>query len=151
MEAPISPFTETRGMLYFARMLDKIRKHAAGTLREDFHKNLGTALDGRCCQFLRVDYSAVVERTLQGGSDTEILDWCFENGRPLDETDIFIWSEYTRKIGWNDNRSEMLETYKAGSGLGHRDDLITMFAFMDADEGRDAISSCPRSASTPCK
>ncbi|HBR93032.1 MAG TPA: hypothetical protein DEA90_02590 [Opitutae bacterium] len=51
---PISPYTETRGMLYFPRMLDKIRKHAASQLHDDFYKSLGVALDGRCCAYLRI-------------------------------------------------------------------------------------------------
>ncbi len=34
-QTPISAFEATSGMLYFARMLDKIHKHAAGELRDD--------------------------------------------------------------------------------------------------------------------
>jgi hypothetical protein len=47
----------TRGMAYFPRMLDKIRLHARGELGTDYHENLGsaTALDGVCCNFLRVN------------------------------------------------------------------------------------------------
>lgn len=123
-------------MLYFARMLDKIRKYAASDLREDFHKNRGQALDERCCKYMQINYNDLVDRTLEGGSDEAIFDWCMENGRQLSEVDIYIWNEYSRKIGWNDNRSEMLKTYKADSGLSERDDIITMFAYMDADEGR---------------
>ncbi|WP_425609276.1 DUF5069 domain-containing protein [Thalassobacterium maritimum] len=51
---PLSPYTEIRGMLYFPRMLDKIRKHAASQLHDDFHKSFGVALDGRCCAYLRI-------------------------------------------------------------------------------------------------
>jgi len=123
-------------MLYFARMLDKARKEAASELRDDFRKNLGQALDARCCDYLRVDYLALVKRTLAGGSDEEILDWCFQFGRPLSDNDILIWNEFTRKIGWNDSRSEFLEKYKAESGLSDRKEIVTMFDFMEADEGR---------------
>ena len=41
-------------VVFFARMLDKIRLHAQGKLPEDY--NLGWGLDGRCCEFLNVDY-----------------------------------------------------------------------------------------------
>lgn len=126
-------------MLYFPRMLDKIRKNAASKLREDFHKSLGVALDGRCCAYLRVEYADVVNRTLSGGSDEAIFDWCQENGRTLSEIDLFIWNEYARKIGWNDARSEMLESYKSSSGISHREDIQTMFDYMEVDEGRDGI------------
>ncbi len=139
MQTPISPYTETRGMLYFARMLDKIRKRAASELRGDFHKSMGVALDGRCCDYLQVVYADVVKHTLAGELDESIFDWCNANGRKLSEVDLFIWNEYARKIGWNDARSEALRAYKAESGLSHRDDIQTMFDFMEADEGRDGI------------
>jgi gluconokinase len=73
--APLSAYQETLGMIYFARMLDKIRRHAAGTLREDFCDNLGSGFDGRCANLLRVAYADLVARVMQGGSDEEILKW----------------------------------------------------------------------------
>lgn len=39
---PKSAYDRVGGMYYFARMLDKIRLHARGELRSDFHENLGT-------------------------------------------------------------------------------------------------------------
>ena len=50
---PKSPKEMTRGMIYFPRMLDKIRLHARSQLHEDYHKNLGAqrAADGACCNF----------------------------------------------------------------------------------------------------
>lgn len=78
---PKSPKEMTRGMMYFPRMLDKIRLHARAELHEDYHKNLGAvkAADGVCCNFLRVHYRDLRERVLQGGTDEEILEWCSEN------------------------------------------------------------------------
>ena len=69
----------TRGMMYFPRMLDKIRLHGSGELHEDYHKNLGAprAADGACCNFLRVHYRDLRERVLQGGTDEEILELVF--------------------------------------------------------------------------
>jgi hypothetical protein len=63
--APISGYKETLGMIYFARMLDKIRKHARGVLRPDFHENLGKGFDARCAKFLRVEYDRLKDRVLQ--------------------------------------------------------------------------------------
>src|SRR5205085_8423594 len=82
---PTGPIKMTRGMVYFPRMLDKIRLHARGELGADYHENLGsaTSLDGVCCNFLRMKYDELRERVLQGGSDEEILEWCFEKGRRL--------------------------------------------------------------------
>jgi Domain of unknown function (DUF5069) len=70
-------------MRYFARMLDKIRLHAASELSEDYHANLGKrqAADGACCTFLRVNYDDLRERVLQGGTNEEILEWCYSRGR----------------------------------------------------------------------
>ena len=135
-QTPISPFVSVGGMLYFARMLDKIRKYARGELREDFHEMLGTGFDGRCCRFLRVDYEALKARTLEGGTDVEILDWCQKNGRGVSEEDITIWSTFARKRGWNDEACEGLAKHKAASGLAHRADILTYFDYYEVDEGR---------------
>ena len=133
---PLSAYQETLGMIYFARMLDKIRLNAAGNLREDFCDNLGTGLDGRCAGFLQVDYPKLVERVLQGGSDEEILNWCFNAGRALTENDLFIWNHYLKKVGWNDATSEILIRRKKESGLEDRDGIQTMVEYFEYDEGR---------------
>jgi Domain of unknown function (DUF5069) len=54
---PKSPKEMVGGMMYFPRMLDKIRLHAQGELGTDYHQNLGKAhaADGACCAFLGVD------------------------------------------------------------------------------------------------
>ena len=49
-------------LIYFGRMLDKIRLHAADQLPPDYAENLGEhqfTLDGRCCRFLGVAYSDI--------------------------------------------------------------------------------------------
>lgn len=133
---PLSAYQETLGMIYFARMLDKIRLHAVGNLREDFCDNLGSGLDGRCVNFLRVDYPELVNRTLQGGSDEEILRWCFETGREPNEGDIFVWNQFLKKVGWQDGVSEILVRRKEESGLADRDEIMTMVEYFEYDEGR---------------
>jgi gluconokinase len=133
---PVSAYQETLGMIYFARMLDKIRLHAAGRLRDDFCENLGSGLDGRCVNFLRVPYADLVARTLQGGSDEEILRWCFENGREPNEGDIFVWNQFLKKVGWQDGVSEILARRKQESGLADRDEIMTMAEYFEYDEGR---------------
>lgn len=54
---PKSPKEMTKGIMYFPRMLDKIRLHAREELSADYHPNLGgaRAADGTCCNFLRVN------------------------------------------------------------------------------------------------
>lgn len=135
-EVPISPRATVGGLFYFARMLDKIRKHARGALREDFHANLGLGMDGRLCRFLRVDYSALRAHVLSGASDDEALTWCQTQGRTLNAEDVIVWNGFVSKRGWNDDASALLEQHKADSGLGGRADIRTFFELFDADEGR---------------
>jgi len=135
---PKSPKEMTRGIIYFPRMLDKIRLHARGELHEDYHKNLGAqrAVDGACCNFLRVHYRDLRERVLQGGTDEEILNWCFENGRRPNEGDIFVWNSFASKLGWRDFATPTLEQAKEKAGISDRDDIATIPDLIDFDEGR---------------
>jgi hypothetical protein len=135
-QVPLSSYQETHGMLYFARMLDKIRKHAKGELREDFIENLGIGFDERCVKFLRVSYEDLKVRTLAGGTDEEILDGCFSAGRVLDENDIQIWNGFLRNRGFNDVATEVLIRRKQEGGLADRDDIQTMLHYIEVDEGR---------------
>jgi hypothetical protein len=133
---PISAYQQTLGMLYFPRMLDKIRKFAKDELHPDFHKNLGTGFDGRCTGYLRVKYEDLKRRTLEGGTDEEILRWCFQKGRELDAQDILIWNEFLRKRGWKDEASEILAKRKEESGLADKHEIQTMLEYFEFDEGR---------------
>ena len=136
---PRSAYDQVGGIIYFARMLDKIRLHAAGALTADYHENLGQGFDGRCTRFLRVDYSVLRERVLRGGTDAEILDWCFAHGRRPSDEEILIWNKFMLKRGWrdeDDGSSQELENYKTRSGLAHRTDLMTFFDYYEVDEKR---------------
>ena len=135
---PTSPNESTKGMIYFARMLDKIRLHARDELPGEYHKNLGAirAADGACCNFLRVDYRDLEERVKQGGSDEEILEWCFEKGRRPNEGDIFVWNGFASKIGFRDFATETLEKQKKEQGISDRADIATIPDLMDFEEGR---------------
>jgi len=135
-QLPISPRITVGGLLYFARMLDKMRKHAARELRDDFIANLGQGMDARLCRFLRVDYNALRTHVLSGASDDEALAWCQTNGRTLNEEDVAVWNGFVSKRGWNDEVSTILEQHKAAVGLGARGDIRTFFEFFDVDEGR---------------
>ena len=135
---PKSPKEMTRGMIYFPRMLHKIRLHARGELHEDYHKNLGgqRAADGACCNFLRINYADLRERVLRGGTDEEILEWCFENGRRPNEGDLIVWNGFASKLGWQDFATPTLERAKEKAGVSDRADIATIPDFIDFDEGR---------------
>ena len=133
---PCGPLEKAGGLVYFPRMLAKIRLHARNQLWPDLHANLGIANDGTCCAFLHVSHADLTARVLQGGTDEEVLDWCEKHGRPLNETDKHVWNEYYRKLAWNDELSPRLASRKSESGLADRDDIITMPHYIDVDEGR---------------
>src|SRR5215211_5088011 len=126
---------ESRRTFYFGRMLDKIRLHAKGELPSDYHQNLGKGFDEKCVKFLHVDYDGLIERIKRDGTDQEILNWCFAVGEKPTEDDIYVWNEFMRKRGWNDEVSEMVARRKAEAGMSDRSDIQTSFQFIDADEG----------------
>jgi gluconokinase len=134
-----SPAEKVEDLVYFGRMLDKIRAHARGELPEDYVPNLGKGFDGRCLRFLGVEYDDLVARVKQGGTDEEVLDWAHVTGRKPSEEEVEIWNEFMRKCGWNDDVTEVVERRKKESGLADRDDIRTMFNFIDADEGREPV------------
>jgi gluconokinase len=133
---PSSAYDTVGGIVYFARMLAKIRLMAAGKLPSDYHKNLGIGFDGRCCRFLRVTYPAIQARVQQGGTDEEILQWCFEHGRKPNDEEILIWNAFMTKRGWRDDNTEDLDRYKADSGFSGRGEIQTLFDYYEFDEGR---------------
>ena len=117
-------------------MLDKIRLHTRNELPADYHANLGKGFDEKCVKFLHLDYDELVERVKQDGTDDEILEWCFTVGRRPTENDAHVWNEYMRKVGWNDEVSEMVLRRKTEAGMTERSDIQTSFQFIDADEER---------------
>jgi hypothetical protein len=134
-----SPFEQVKGIVYFGRMLDKIRLFASGKLPEGWHAARGAEMkgsfDGRCCRFLGVDYKALEKETLKGGSDEELLAWAFKHGRQPSEEEIEIWNGFMMKRGWRDAGTQRLHERLAEIGLPPSA-AETMFEFIDIDEGR---------------
>ena len=139
-----SPYARVGRLVYFGRMLDKIRLHAAGRLPADYVVNLGAprpvVFDARCCRFLGIAYEDLVARTLAGGSDTEILAWAEARGTPRDDEECMIWNRFMTKLGWRDDRTELLRQRCAEFGLTHLP-IDCFFDVLDYDEGRDPVRS----------
>src|SRR5262245_26699671 len=92
-----SPFEQVNGLVYFGRMLDKIRLATAGTLPEGWQPMRGTpnpvTFDARCCRFLGINYASLETETLKADkSDVELLEWAFQHGRRPSEEDIEVWN-----------------------------------------------------------
>jgi Domain of unknown function (DUF5069) len=137
-QTPVTDYKKTKGLIYFARMLDKIRLHAAGKLAPGYFVGVEdpTFFDSRCVRFLGVDYDKLAKRTLEGGSDEEILEWCFANGRKSSDEEIAIWNAFLAKRGWRDEASDDLKAAKKRAGWEDRDDIQTWVDLHDAEEGR---------------
>lgn len=133
-----SAHAKVGGLVYFGRMLDKIRLHDRGRLPPGF--NLGEDdwyfFDARCVRFLGVRYRALVQRVRRGGTDAEILRWCFRQGGKRSKEQIAIWNTFMAKRGWRDEASGGVAEEKAAAGLGHRQDIVTWFDLYDVEEGR---------------
>jgi gluconokinase len=135
-----SPFDQVNGIVYFGRMLDKMRLAAAGKLPAGWETARGTkspsSFDSRCCRFLKIDYSALETATLKGDrSDVELLEWTFEHGHRPNEEEIEIWNAFMTKRGWRDSGTPRLHERLAEIGLPP-DTVQTMFEFIDLDEGK---------------
>src|SRR5689334_12641456 len=82
-------------LIYFGRMLDKIRLNAAGKLPSEYVDYLGErdspTLDGRCCRFLGVPYSEIKARALTNDSDEAVLQWAHANGTARTDEECHIW------------------------------------------------------------
>ena len=134
-----SPFDQVKGIVHFGRMLDKIRLAAAAKLPEGWQSSRGVTsksnFDFRCCKFLHIDYAALEVETLKGGSDESLLEWSFAHGRQPSEDEIEVWNGFMTKLGWRDARTQRLNERLAEIGLPPGT-ALTMFEFIDLDEGR---------------
>lgn len=138
-----SPHEKTGGIVYFGRMLDKIRLHARGFLPADWVVMKGASIprtfDARCCRFLNIGYADLEARTLEGGTDEEILEWAFAHGRRPSDEEIEVWNGFMCKRGWRDEATPLLHQRLREAGLPEGV-VDTMFEFLDLDEGRRPVS-----------
>ena len=154
-----SPYARVGRLVYFGRMLDKIRLHARGALPPDYVENLGepaakpTVFDGRVCRFLRLPYGEIRDHVLSSpaASDAEILAWAEARataaGRPpRGDEEYEIFNAFLTKRGWRDAGAPLLAQRIAESRLEGRP-VETMFDYLDADEGRDPVQTRALAAS----
>jgi hypothetical protein len=138
-----SPFDQIQGIVYFGRMVDKIRLSAAGKLPPEWETPRGVTMkgtfDGRCCKFLHIDYAALEAETLKGRTDEELIAWAFKTGRKPSDEEIEVWNGFMTKRGWRDAGSQRLGERLAENGLPPGT-VDTMFEFIDLDEGRRQVN-----------
>jgi gluconokinase len=125
--------------MVFGRIVDKIRLQAKGELPAGYHLGIiagKRTFDDRVCCLLGVSFDALTARVLEGGTDEEVLEWCCQNGRKPDAEHIELFNGFMTKRGWRDAATNGLIQQRADAGLAHREDLVTFFDVMDAEEGR---------------
>jgi len=137
-QTPCSDYVETSGIIFFARMLDKVRLNAQGLLPAGY--NLGfsdpTSFDARFCRFWEIDYDQLAAKTLEGGTNEELLEWCFQGRKRPNQEQILVWNSFIIKRGWRDDGAPGLIVEKELNGFANRDDIQTYVDLHDADEGR---------------
>lgn len=136
-----SPYVKLGRIVYFARMLDKIRLHAVGKLPvEEYAANLGQGFDARCCSFLRVEYNTLKSHALGAGTaDEQLLAWAEEAGGRRTDEECEVWNGFMMKRGWRDPAAEVLAKRIRESKLEQKP-IMTMFDYIDFDEGRDPVT-----------
>lgn len=135
-----SHYAQVSRLVYFGRMLDKIRLHEAGKLPADYHANLGVGFDGRCCTFLGVNYAALKARVLSGGTDADLLAWAHEQGGARTDDQCNIFNRFLMKVGWRDDRSAVLRQRISEFGLAGKP-IETFFDLNEFDEDRNPVVS----------
>ena len=131
-----SPYEKTCGLVYFGRMLDKIRSLTRGELHPEYVENVEKDFDQKCAMFLGVSYELLVNYVNEGLTDEAILQSCFGMGHRRSEGEIHMCNEFMRKRGWNDELSRTLQNEKKKHAMLSRSEIQTVFQFMDAESGR---------------
>ena len=142
-----SPYAKVGRIVYFGRMLDKIRLHAAGKLPADYVSNIGDAkprmFDTFCCAFLGISHAALTAQVIAIADDTPATDetllaWAHAHGASRTDEECDIWNAFMCKRGWRDEARARLQMRIAESGAALAGKTIeTFFDYLDADEGRD--------------
>ncbi len=128
---------EIDGLVYFPRMLDKIRLMAANKLHPDLHQNLGKGMDQWTCQFFGIQYESLKQEVLSGATDEEILSWAKTQGVTRSEYELSWFNAYLKTRGFRDDLSDRLAERKKEQPHTNREDILTFMDYIEVDEGRE--------------
>jgi hypothetical protein len=138
-----SPYEPVGGLLYFGRMVDKIRLRAAGKLPEAYQPLVGdtgdpTAFDGRICRFLGLRHAELEARVLAGDlpqDDDALLAWALEQGGVPAPWWREAFNAFLVKRGWRDSAAAGLREQNLQAGFNPAR-VLTFFDFIETDEER---------------
>jgi hypothetical protein len=127
------------------RLIDKVRRHAEGTLPEEYHQNLLRPidpqtglypLDGRFLAFTGLDPAALEKAILRLPDDLAVLAWIQEKSVPRTDQEKDAWREAIENAPPDEKRTgHRRRNYPS---LAQRPDIGTLspFDLIDLDEGR---------------
>ena len=134
-----SPSDQVKGIVYFGRMLDKIRLAAAGKFPKAGRRRAARRSRRVSIRAAAGSCTSITPRSKRkrsrAASDEELLAWAFANGRQPSEEEIEVWNGFMTKRGWRDAGTQRLNERLAEIGLPPGT-VQTMFEFIDLDEGR---------------
>lgn len=137
-----SPYALVGQMVYFGRMLDKVRLLNRRALPADYQEKMGDArpelLDAQCCKFLGLNHCQVATRICEGGADEEILDWCLSKGTARTPEEQRQWNRHVTRLGYRDEFSASLRQAVKEARIPTQA-IETYFDLIDFKEGRNAI------------
>ena len=97
-----SPYDKIGGLVYFARLLDRVRSLARGEVPSECIENFEKDFDQECATFLRVTYELLVKYVNEGLSPRDFaVVFRDETTDPL-KVRFTCGNEFVRKRGWND-------------------------------------------------
>jgi hypothetical protein len=135
-----SPYEKTAKLVYFPRLIEKIRLHQQGRLPPDFQENFGDkkpwVLDDICCRFMRVSHAQLQALVTSQRTNEEILEQCWLLAGRRSEHEIDIWSGWITRVGWRDAQSPRIASWKREIAREKDESLQTLFDLLDAEEGR---------------
>src|SRR5438477_10432562 len=77
--------------------LQSTRK-VAGGISSEFRTECGPGRNA--LRHARLAHTDLIEQMRGGGTDKEILEWCYARGTRLNRAQVHIWNEFARKVGW---------------------------------------------------
>ena len=131
-EYPRSPQEKLGGVVHLARMIDKGRAKAAGTLGEYIYP---CPLDQLLLESLDITSDAFYD-ALKERDDREILDWLNKNAKNRSPDEVKNWNQsfLNRKPHTEEGMRHFLEIRNRIAS--HRTDITTWVDLLDLEEGR---------------
>lgn len=123
------------GLLHLPRMIEKIRRHASGTLSDEYTATLGKGFDALLCEHLDLSFGDVLAAVEGAAGDMEEVDRRLSLLFPA-ELRVAQWNRKLVQRGLQGVSLERLQQRKRELNLSHRDDIVTMCDLLEVVEGR---------------